>query len=159
MKRTRSSLNKVCASAFAVIFSAISVCSHSRSDETDVPSDQPVVVEKSMHDFMAYVFQPSYKRLKIGMATEPADRKAWRAVLGDVLTLAEANNLLLHRTPEKDVAAWLKISAASRDEGGKLYQAAKQGSYTDAKVHYSAMLIQCNACHTQFAEGKHQLQP
>jgi hypothetical protein len=92
------------------------------------------------------------------MAAEPTDRNAWRAVKADSLTLAECNNLLLHRKPEQDMDAWLKLAADSRSEGGKLYQAAKTASYADAKVHYAAMLTQCNACHKQFAKGKHQLE-
>ena len=38
----------------------------------------PIPVEKSMHEFMEYVFQPGYKRLKKNMASEPANKAAWK---------------------------------------------------------------------------------
>lgn len=160
-------MNRSSSFSFIAIASAVATAigwiitmdSYAQSENTKAPLDQPVAVEESMHDLMEYVFQPAYKRLRTGMATEPADRKAWRGVTADILTLAESNNLLLHRKPENDVTDWLQFSAAARSEGGKLYQAAKKAAYAEAKVHYAAMLIQCNACHKQFAEGKHQLEP
>ena len=116
-------------------------------------------VESSMHEFMEYVFQPTYKRLKQSIAVETTDKAAWKAIKADALSLAEAGNLLLLHSPKEDVTAWDELSIASREEGGKLYQAAKAKDYTLARQHYESMLTKCNACHDKFAEGKHQLTP
>jgi hypothetical protein len=112
-----------------------------------------------MHEFMEYVFQPTYLRLKQSMAAAPADNAGWKGVKADSLVLAEGGNLLLLRTPEEESAAWNETSAAVRDLGGELYQAAKKKDYPTARKHYEAMLIKCNSCHDKFAGGEHQLAP
>ncbi|MCA9268694.1 MAG: hypothetical protein KDA41_09500 [Planctomycetales bacterium] len=116
-------------------------------------------VEADMHEFMEYVFQPTYKRLKQAMAAAPADGAAWKGVKSDALILAEGSNLLLFRGPDKDRAAWGEHSAAVRASGGMLYQAAKKKDYAAASESYKAMLTKCNACHNAFADGEHQLSP
>jgi hypothetical protein len=123
----------------------------------DPPAPQPV--EKSMHEFMEYVFQPAYKRLKPLMATAPADNAGWKGIKGESLVLAEGCNLLLGRVPEKDGAAWSELSVAVRESGSQLYQAAKKKDFPAARQHYEAMLKKCNACHDKFEMGKHQLAP
>lgn len=119
----------------------------------------PKPVEESMHEFMEYVFEPGYKRLKSQMAAEPKDKNAWKAIKGDALSLAEATNLLLNRQPEKDAEAWVKHTIAVREKGAAFYAAAKKRDYPAATKTYQAMLQSCNACHKQFADGEHQLQP
>ncbi len=116
-------------------------------------------VEPDMHEFMEYVFQPTYQRLKASMASEPLGNSSWKGIKADSLTLAEGGNLLLARTPEKDSDSWDAFSIAARDAGGSLYQAAKKKDYQAARQHYEAMLMKCNACHTHFAKGEHQLVP
>jgi len=123
----------------------------------DPPTPQPV--EKSMHEFMEYVFQPAYKRLKPLMAAAPADNVGWKGIKGESMVLAEGGNLLLGRLPEKEGAAWAELSVAVRETGGQLYQAAKKKDFAAAKEHYEAMLKKCNACHRKFDNGKHQLAP
>ena len=120
---------------------------------------QPQPVEPSMHEFMEYVFQPTYKRLKSSMASEPADNNSWKAIKADSLTLAEATNLLLARLPEKDGDSWSELSIAVRDAGSGLYQAAKKKDYKTTRQQYETMLTKCNACHNHFAKGEHQLTP
>lgn len=119
----------------------------------------PEPVEESMHEFMEYVFQPTYKRLKVSMAAEPKDNAGWKPIKADGLSLAESANLLLMRTPDEGGAAWDKFSVAVRATGGEFYQAARKRDYAAAKKSYVAMLNNCNACHEQFAGGKYQLQP
>ena len=116
-------------------------------------------VEKSMHEFMEYVFQPTYRRLKVSMATEPADKKGWKAIKADSLVLAESCNLLLIRIPKEDGKAWAGYAQSTRELGGKLYHAARKKDYAAAQSNYKAMLTQCNACHKKFDNGKHQLTP
>ncbi len=127
--------------------------------EGAAPDGAPRPVEKDMHEFMEYVFQPTYKRLKQSMAAEPADRGAWKGIKSDSLILAEGGNLLLMHTPKEDAALWNELSVAVRDSGGQLYEAAKKRDYKTARQHYAVMLNKCNACHDKFAGGEHQLAP
>ncbi|MEQ8788276.1 MAG: hypothetical protein RIC55_18350 [Pirellulaceae bacterium] len=120
---------------------------------------EPQPVEKDMHEFMEYVFQPTYKRLKQSMAGELADNAVWKGVKADALSLAEGGNLLLMRLPDEDAAAWAAFSAAVRESGGELYQSAKKKDPVASKRHYELMLKNCNACHDKFAGGEHQLAP
>lgn len=125
----------------------------------NLANDAPEPVEESMHEFMEYVFQPTYKRLKASMVAKPKDKAGWKPIKADSLSLAESANLLLMRSPDEGGAAWNKFSVAVRSTGGDLYQAARAREYEAAKRHYQAMLKNCNACHEQFAGGKYQLQP
>lgn len=125
------------------------------------PEEAPAAapVESDMHEFMEYVYEPAYKRLKASMATAPENNQGWKAIKGDALTLAEAGNLLLIRQPKEDAADWAKHSQLTRESGAALYQAAKAKDYATARKQYETLLIRCNACHDQFAEGEHQLTP
>jgi hypothetical protein len=118
-----------------------------------------VPVDVNMHDFMEGMFQPSYRRLRVALATEPKDAAAWKAVRSDVLILAEGGNLLLARKPAKDADEWVKHSVASRDAGAALLKAAKAKDFAATKKAYEVMLGHCNACHKKFEEGKHMLAP
>jgi hypothetical protein len=124
-----------------------------------VAADDIVAVEDSMHEFMEYVFQPTYLRLKQSMATAPADNKGWKAIKSDSLILAESCNLLYSRKPKEKAEDWVKHATASKDNGAKLYNAAKAKDFTAATDAYKAMLESCNACHRQFEDGKHILAP
>ncbi len=114
-----------------------------------------------MHEFMEYVFEPPYKRLKASLATAPAadDRAAWKGIKSDSLILAEAGNLLLGRPPEKDAAEWNTHSIKVRDTGALLYAAAKKKDSVEARKQWAGLLENCNACHKQFAGGEHMLEP
>lgn len=130
-----------------------------RADDADAGPAAPEPVEDDMHEFMEYVFQPTYLRLKASMAEEPADNQAWKAIKSDSLILAEGGNLLLVRPPEEEADSWNAHAVAVRELGGELYAAAKAKDYEASRRHYTAMLIQCNRCHDDFAEGEHQLKP
>ena len=123
------------------------------------PKNQAQPVESDMHEFMEYLFQPTYNRLKPLMAGAPSNNAGWKGIKADSLTLAEGGNLLLSRVPDEDSEKWLEWSVAVRATGGDLYQAAKKKDFAAARKHYEAMLTKCNACHTHFAEGEHQLSP
>ena len=122
-------------------------------------ADAALPVESDMHEFMEYVFQPTYKRLKTAMASKPANNQDWKGIKADSLILAEAGNLMLIRKPEEDAADWSKHSIQVRDFGGQMYRAAKAKDYQLAKKHYESMISNCNACHHQFAGGEHILKP
>ena len=85
-----------------------------------------------MHEFMEYVFQPAYLRLKQAMATAPADNKGWKALKSDSLILAESCNLLFDRAPDEKAADWKAHAKAAREKGGQLYSAAKAKSFAFA---------------------------
>lgn len=121
--------------------------------------NEVVPVEDSMHEFMEYVFQPTYKRLKTSMAAAPADNTGWKAVKSDALILAESCNLLYGRKPSEHAADWVKHATASKSAGADLYKAAKAKDFDAAAKSYRIMLDNCNACHRQFENGKHILQP
>ncbi len=129
-----------------------------RADEPSSPPT-PVPVDESMHHFMEYFYEPAYKRLKTQVAEKPQERSGWNAIKGDALTLAEGANLLLLRAPEEGREAWGKLSVEVREAAGKVYQAARGQDYDQARQHYTAMISRCNACHKEFAKGKHQLTP
>ena len=122
-------------------------------------TDDAAPVEDSMHEFMEYVFQPTYLRLKVSMATAPADNKGWKAVKSDSLILAESCNLLFARKPDEHGKDWVKHATASKTHGAQLYKAAKEKNFEAATTAYKTMLDNCNACHKQFEDGKHILQP
>lgn len=116
-------------------------------------------VETNMHEFMEYYHQPTYRRLKVAMASEPTDKAGWKAIKSDSLILAEGSNLLLSRVPEKDGDDWIAHSNATRGLGAELYAAARKRDYPTARAKYESMLKNCNACHIQFEKGKHILKP
>lgn len=124
-----------------------------------VPEDGPQAVEESMHEFMEYVFQPAYLRLKQAMATAPADNKGWKALKSDSLILAESCNLLFDRAPDEHGADWKSHAKSAREQGAKLYAAAKAKDFAAAGGAWKSMLESCNSCHRQFENGKHILQP
>jgi hypothetical protein len=127
----------------------------SRNDAT--PAMEPI--EQDMHEFMEYVFEPTYKRLKAALAEQPQDAKIWKSIKSDALILAEGGNLLLLRRPQKDVEAWQQHALEVGQFGGQLYRAGKTKDYESVMTKYTAMLEKCNRCHQQFANGKHQLTP
>lgn len=123
------------------------------------PTDDVKPVEDSMHEFMEYVFQPTYLRLKANMAAAPTDNKGWKAIKADSLVLAESCNLLFSRAPEGSAADWIAHAKASREKGAALYAAGKAKDFAAAGTAWKSMLESCNACHRQFEYGKHILQP
>lgn len=129
------------------------------TDDEKRTTDTPEIVEDSMHEFMEYVFQPTYKRLKVTMAAKPTGNAGWKAMKSDALILAESCNLLFPRTPDEGAADWKKFSAESRSNGADLYQAARAKDFEKATGAYRLMLESCNACHRQFENGKHILKP
>jgi hypothetical protein len=123
------------------------------------PDTRPV--EDDMHEFMEYVFEPTYLRLKASMKDEPKDNNAWKAIKSDSLILAEGGNLLLIRLPDDKEKAevWREHSVSVRDFGGQLYRTAKKKDYEASVNHYLSMINRCNSCHDAFADGEHQLVP
>lgn len=122
-----------CPAVVLVIPAAFALVALSAAGDAQ-PTDaaKPTPVEKDMHEFMEYVFEPTYQRLKQSMAREP-DAARWKAIKSDALILAEGANLLLIRTPAEDGKAWDENSANVRDLGGKLYASAKKKDFKSAR--------------------------
>ncbi len=140
-----------------IVFGPSAEVAKSALAQEAAPEDK--AVESDMHEFMEYVCEPPYKRLKASLATAPADNAAWKGIKSDALILAEAGNLLLRRPPEKDAAAWVAHSKKVRDTGALLYAAAKKKDAVETRKQWEGLLENCNACHTQFADGEHMLKP
>jgi hypothetical protein len=115
-------------------------------------------VEDDMHEFMEYVFQPTYLRLKQSMAALNANQTDWKAIKSDALILAESTNLLLHRG-QTDDPAWSKHAVATRQAGATFYAAAKASDVEQTRAGYVGMLTRCNACHEEFTGGEPKLVP
>ena len=154
------------ASSLCAGFIAVAAIALMYSASSDVQAYSPVMtvdeaapVEDSMHEFMEYVFQPTYLRLKATMAAAPADNKGWKALKSDSLILAESCNLLFARKPDTHGDDWTKHATAAKTDGAALYKAAKEKNFEAATAAYKTMLNNCNACHKQFEDGKHILQP
>jgi len=151
-------------SALAVVLSLLlmrftTTTNSIRADDKSPTAPTIVPVDATMHDFMEGLFQGPYRRLKVAIAAEPADRQGWKAIRSESLVLAEGGNLLLVRKPEKDAAKWVEFSLAVRESGAQVYKAAKQKDFAGSRKAYESMLTHCNACHKQFNEGKNQLDP
>ena len=149
----------VCGLVIAALFATIQSLPSVNADPPELIAGDVEPVEDDMHEFMEYLFQPTYKRLKVSMAEEPADKKGWKAIKSDALILAEGGNLLLAHVPDTDGADWTKHSVVVRRHGGDLYRAAKAKDYAKATGSYRLMIEHCNACHKQFENGKHILEP
>ena len=147
--------------ALMMILPAASVLLFTAAGEDEASNADviPVPVDDSMHHLMEYVFEPAYKRLKVSLADEPEDKAGWSAIKGDSLTLAESNNLLLHRLPDEEPDEWIKLAVATRRAGADLYQAARKKDYAALRKNFALMLNRCNACHDKFADGDYQLKP
>jgi hypothetical protein len=126
---------------------------------TTAAETEIVPVEESMHEFMEYVFQPAYRRLRERMAMAPEDNNGWKAVKSDALILAESCNLLFGRGPDDEATEWAQHASAARTGGAALYKAAKTKDFAATTTAWKTMLENCNACHRQFEDGKHILQP
>lgn len=116
-------------------------------------------VEEDLHEFMEYVFQPTYKQLKEAMKSAPTDNNGWLNVKSGSLILAEGGNLLMIRGPQDDRDKWVDFAIDVRSSGAKMYRAAHEKDFASARDHYVSMLNSCNACHVKFAKGEHQLTP
>ena len=127
------------------------------SNSKEAADEEAFAPIDNMHHFMEYICEPSYKGLKQVLATEPADRKAWKVFKNHALVLAETSALVAERGPEKEAEAkqWNTIALAVYKHGKDLYKSS--GKYDDAKKHYGLMIDNCNKCHTVFAKGKYQL--
>jgi hypothetical protein len=140
----------------AAVFSPASVPA-AQAAETDGEGLAPV--EPNMHEFMEYVFQPSYKRLKAAMNQGEDAKRFWSRVKAESLLLAEGGNLLLIRGPEEHRDQWTANSLKVRELAGKLYHAGHEKDFAAAKKDYQQLIKACNTCHQQFAHGEHQLKP
>jgi hypothetical protein len=139
----------------------------SAADKTGSNSEKPAgqdlepglleSVEPDMHEFMEYEFEPTFKRLKPAIAPDQAGQPNWKTLKAESLILAEGGNLLLLRAPKENTEKWQQHSKDLRLHGGRMYRTAKARDFKAARENYVLMVKTCNACHTDFAHGEHQL--
>lgn len=144
--------------ALVTVFSS-SLTQTASAQPPNEPDATAVPVEDDMHEFMEYVFQPTYKRLKESMSASEKDNATWKSIKSDSLILAEGGNLLLFRGPESEAKDWDRHATTVRDFGGQLYRAAKKKDDTESQKVYRSMIKNCNDCHQQFAGGDPSLKP
>ncbi|MAT13887.1 MAG: hypothetical protein CMJ46_01295 [Planctomyces sp.] len=116
-------------------------------------------IESDPHEFMEYVFQPNYKKLKAALASEPTDGKGWYDVKSGALILSEGGNLLLMRTPDEKADEWNSHAVHVRDLAAEVYHAAHDKNYDKAVSSYKEMLKSCNDCHNKVGHGEPNLKP
>ncbi len=95
--------------ALSVFLSGHAVAPAALADEAALGTP----VEDDMHEFMEYVFQPTYLRLKASMAELSASQADWKAIKSDALILAESANLLGGRHSEGETL-WQQHATATR---------------------------------------------
>ncbi len=132
---------------------------HKVAAATSQPAPQMESVEQDMHEFMEYVFQPTYRRLRKNLNDQAAEGPSWKAIRSDALILAESCNLLFLRQPEADADDWIRHAAAARAGGSDVYRAAQSKDFPKTAAAFRSMLNHCNACHRQFEDGRHILKP
>ena len=117
-------------------------------------------VETNMHEFMEYVFQPTFRRLKPAMDPSHAAEPAWKTIKSDSLILAETSNLLLLHTPPEEESREVDRNECGRSRRGQpALQVGTSTGFRGQPQTYEQMLTSCNACHKQFAGGRHMLTP
>lgn len=128
------------------------------ADEIDTATE-PVPVEDDMHEFMEYVFQPTYRSLKEDISLENEKNPPWGKIKSGALILAEGGNLLLMRVPEEDADDFKKHSVNTRKYAALVYRHAGKKEFKEARQAYEKMITSCNQCHEQFEDGRHILKP
>jgi hypothetical protein len=77
----------------------------------------------------------------------PKDDKAWDAVRGQAVALAEAGNLLMIGSRAKDHAAWMKFSRAQVDAAEAAARAAAAKNADQLSAASDALYETCAGCH------------
>ena len=77
----------------------------------------------------------------------PKDDKAWEAVRGQAVALAEAGNLLMLGARAKDHAAWMKFSQAQVDAAEAVAKAAATKNADQLSTAADTLYETCEACH------------
>ena len=77
----------------------------------------------------------------------PKDDKAWAAVRGQAVALAEAGNLLMIGGRAKDHAAWMKFSRAQVDAAETVAKAAAAKNADQLSAAADALYETCASCH------------
>lgn len=159
MKATfKTRLLTICAVVCLTAWVASPSLNHLVAATEEVASDLDPV-ETDMHEFMEYINQPTYKRLKAAMQAEPTDNQGWLELKSGSLILAETGNLIMLRGPQEERGEWTEYAKSVRQEASQMYRAAHDKDFTKATDSYHKMLNACNSCHKQFANGEYQLSP
>ncbi|MEZ6093159.1 MAG: hypothetical protein R3C03_02815 [Pirellulaceae bacterium] len=111
-----------------------------------------------MHHFMEYVCEPSYRALKDVLQNEPEDRRVWRQIRSASMILAETSSIVAERAPEENAELWKEISAEVYKHSRAIFDVSSKREFAAVKASYESMVDQCNRCHNEFENGRHQLE-
>lgn len=113
-------------------------------------------------EIMKLMMDPMFEQLKDAIAEPPEGRKAWRQLYITSFNLAEMNNLLFSREPEKKkeyigTDHWVEESLEAVELLTTLAESVKdQSEYDVLKKNFIAVLNNCNQCHVDF-EGEDEI--
>jgi len=113
-------------------------------------------------ELMKLMMAPMFEQLKDAIAEPPEGRKAWRQLYITTFNLAEMNNLLFSREPEKKkeyigTDLWVEESIEAVELLTTLAVSVReQSEYDVLKKNFNAVLKNCNQCHVDF-EGEDEI--
>ncbi len=113
-------------------------------------------------ELMKLMMDPMFEQLKDAIAEPPEGRKAWRQLYITTFNLAEMNNLLFSREPEKKkeyigTDLWVEESIEAVELLTTLAVSVReQSEYDVLKKNFNAVLKNCNQCHVDF-EGEDEI--
>ncbi len=113
-------------------------------------------------ELMKLLMDPMFEELKDAIASPPEGRKAWRQLYITSFNLAEVNNLLFSREPEKKkeyigTDHWVEESIEAVELLTTLAVSVReQSDYALLKKNFNAVLKNCNQCHVEF-EGEDEI--
>lgn len=109
-------------------------------------------------ELMKLLMDPMFEELKDAIEKPPEGRKMWRQLYITSFNLAEVNNLLFSREPEKKkeyigTQLWIDESIEAVDLLTKLAESVReQSEYDVLKANFTAVLNNCNQCHRVFED-------
>lgn len=107
-------------------------------------------------ELMSLFLEPLYNELKLALEKQPQDRKQWAGIYHAAVRLAEADNLLFIRTPNRhsNDPAWAPAAAAARQSAADIATATfvalrnvRPEDFAPLKARLAGVADTCNACH------------
>jgi len=160
----------------AAVFAGCSKSAEETEEAASVPKTSRIVVEAAeietrpsyerqiinTAELMKLMMDPMFEQLKDAIAEPPEGRKAWRQLYITTFNLAEMNNLLFSREPEKKkeyigTDHWVEESIEAVELLTTLAVSVReQSEYDVLKKNFNAVLKNCNQCHVDF-EGEDEI--
>lgn len=109
-------------------------------------------------ELMKLLMDPMFEELKDAIEKPPEGRKMWRQLYVTSFNLAEVNNLLFSREPEKKkeyfgTQKWIDESIEAVELLTNLAESVRsQSEYDVLKANFNIVLNNCNQCHREFED-------